>query len=208
MKKPIIAIDGDGVLVNYNRAFGMVWKEHFKEDLTVVNPTAYHAHTYWGVESPEWGTPFWDVFAQIGWRNMPAMDKALEACHALVEAGYQLVCVTAIPADKHEDRLHNLKDLGFPIDEVIATGSKFGSTENPKKAAIEQLNPAFFVDDELRKLKDLPEHIRCVLVDPGHCDHHNTGQDDSYLHLKVNSLWDFAQHILLEHNNKQKKSLV
>lgn len=196
--RPVIALDADGVLVHYNKAYGAIWQEHFAETLSVVDPTAYHATTYWGVSNPERPHPFWDLFKLKGWRHMEAMDGAIEACHKLHAAGYRLVCVTSMPSDKRQDRFDNLLDLGLPIDDVIATGSKFGFTGNPKKEAIEELKPLYFVDDELRKLKDLSSDVRCVLIDPGHSDSPNEGQDDSYLTMRVSSLLDFANQLLAE----------
>lgn len=200
--RPVIALDADGVLLHYNKAYGSVWTEHFAEQLSVVDPTAYHATTYWGVSNPSKDHPFWELFTRKGWRNMEAMDGALEACRKLHEAGYRLVCVTSMPEDKRQDRFDNLIDLGFPIDEVIATGSKFGFKGNPKKEAIEALQPLYFVDDELRKLKDLPDTVHCVLVDPDHSDSPNVGQDDSYLTMRVSSLLDFAERLLAVPHHK------
>lgn len=134
---------------------------------------------------------------------MEAMEGAIEACNKLSAAGYRLVCVTSMPTEKQQDRFHNLRDLGFPIDEVIATGSKFGFTGNPKKEAIEELKPLYFVDDELRKLKDLSSDVRCVLIDPGHSDSPNEGQDDSYLTMRASSLLDFANQLLAEPTQKR-----
>lgn len=200
--RPIIALDADGVLVHYNKAYGTIWNEHFEEQLSVVDATAYHATTYWGVSNPAKDHPFWELFTLKGWRTMEAMDGAVEACKKLHAAGYRLVCVTSMPADKQQDRFDNLRDLGFPIDEVIATGSRFGFKGNPKKEAIEELQPLYFVDDELRKLKDLPDSIHCVLVDPGHSDSPNEGQDDSYLTMRVSSLLDFANQLLAAPDHK------
>lgn len=196
VNRPIIALDADGVLLNYNIAYGAIYMEHFGATLEVVDTTAYHATNYWGVRNPERGHPFWDIFAAKGWRNMQAMAGAREACELLHEAGYKLVCVTSMPSDKQADRLANLQELGFPIEEVVATGSRFGFAGNPKKEAIEALKPLYFVDDELRKLKDLPASVRCVLVDPQHPDSPNTGQEDGHLHMRVASLLEFAHQLL------------
>lgn len=201
--RPIIALDADGVLLHYNKAYGTIWQEHFAETLSVMDANAYHATTYWGVNDPERPHEFWNLFQRKGWRNMEAMDGAIEACHKLHAAGYRLVCVSSMPADKQQDRFDNLRDLGLPIDQVIATGSTFGFRGNPKKAAIEALQPLYFVDDELRKLKDLPDSVHCVLVDPGHSDNPNEGQDDSYLTMRVSSLLDFASQLLSGPDHKR-----
>ena len=193
-KSLLIALDADGVLLDYNRGFGNMWKEYFKQPVEECDPRAYHAARYWGVEPPERGHGFWDHFDQNGWRTMPAMPGALEACKILDESGHRLVCVTSMPEHRAGDRLYNLHSLGFPIERVIATGSKFGCTSNPKKEAIEALGPDWFVDDELRKLKDL-EGINLVLINPGHSDCPNRGQARDFLHMEVANLLEFAEHI-------------
>lgn len=195
VKSLLIALDADGVLVNYNEAFGRMWERFFNTKLTCVEPRAYHATTYWGVEAPEFNHPFWEFFDNHGWEDMPAMPDAVDACHRLVEAGHRLVCVTSMPSHRHASRLANLRALGFPIDQVIATGHCADRTANPKKAAIEALGPDWFVDDELRKLKDLPG-VKCVLVDPVHPDTPNAGQDDRYLALRVPSLAAFTDYLI------------
>lgn len=57
------------------------------------------------------------------------------------------------------------------------------------------LGPDWFVDDELRKFKGLPD-VQCVLVDPEHPDSPNVGQADDYLIWRVPSLLAFADKLL------------
>lgn len=191
----LIALDADGVLLDYNRQFGKVWGEHFGQAPVCVEPRAYHATTYWGVEAPGHDHPFWSAFDQGGWSTMPAMEGAVDACRRLVAAGHHLVCVTSMPTHREAERLANLQALGFPIERVIATGHCKDKTANPKKQAIEALGPDWFVDDELRKLKEL-SGVNCVLVDPVHPDSPNEGQDDSYLAMRVHDLAEFANRLL------------
>lgn len=49
------------------------------------------------------------------------MPGAVDACHALWAAGFDLVCVTALPERHAAARQANLRQLGFPIERVIAT---------------------------------------------------------------------------------------
>lgn len=194
-KSLLIALDADGVLLDYNRGYGGVWEKHFGVAPELCEPRAYHATTYWGVENPPKDHAFWEQFDREGWANMPAMPGALEACLRLSQAGHTLVCVTSMPEHRAEMRLANLKELGFPIERVIATGTPEDKTINPKKQAIEALQPDWFVDDELRKLKDLPG-VRTVLIDPEHPDTPNLNQEDSYLSLRVADLAAFAEAVL------------
>lgn len=202
-KKGLIALDADGVLLDYNTTYGKIWHLHFNEILNIKEPTAYHSTTYWGVENPPKTDPFWDSFDEHGWMDMAPMEGAVEACHRLVDAGYELVCVTSMPAHRMESRLTNLRNLGFPIKRVIATGTLEDKTINPKKKTIEKLMPLYFVDDELRKLKELPSSVNCVLIDPGHIDSPNEGQDASYLFKTVETLLDFAKLLVPEPRNKK-----
>ena len=191
----LIALDADGVLLDYNRQYGAVWARHFGQSPVCTDPRAYHAARYWGVNAPAKGHPFWDRFDAEGWQDMPAMPGAIEACQGLAAAGHRLVCVTSMPPHRQAHRQANLEALGFPIEQVVATGPVEDKTANPKRAAIEALRPDWFVDDELRKLKDL-FGVRCVLVDPDHSDSPNQGQPDSYLSMRVADLAEFANRLL------------
>ena len=72
---------------------------------------------------------------------MPPIAGALDACHRLHDAGFELICVSALDLEFEAARLRNLRDLGFPIERVIATGNHEGE-RSPKADAIEMLEPA------------------------------------------------------------------
>ncbi|CAF0748073.1 unnamed protein product [Didymodactylos carnosus] len=118
MTKPIIALDCDGVLLNYNKTYGLIYSQTFGQELIVVNPRSYHAKNMYNITmTDEEKIEFNRVFD--GWRNMPMFDGALEACNLLRAAGYELFCVTAIPEKFVQARLENLQKHGFSIDRVI-----------------------------------------------------------------------------------------
>ena len=60
-------------------------------------------------------------------------------------------------------RLRNLRDHGFPIERVIATGNAAGE-RSPKADAIAELNPEAFVDDYLPYFRGVPAHVHTALV--------------------------------------------
>ena len=97
------------------------------------------------------------------WSKIPAIDGAVEACSKLADAGYRLVCVTALDEAFAEARRHNLLTLGFSIDEVIVT-SGVGHDVSPKRAAIERLMPSAFVDDFLPYHRGLPAEVHKALI--------------------------------------------
>lgn len=192
----LIAIDGDGVLLDYNPVVGHIWLRHFGETITPKDTGAFYTSNYWGVEEPERGHPFWDTFDQHGWQLMTALPGAVEACHRLVAAGYELVCVSSIPAHRAPVRLANLKSLGFPIERVVGSGAIAHHLPAPKKAAIEALGPAWFIDDEIRKLSGFEHKLGLALVDTQSPDNPNNGVARDHLDVVVSTFADFVDWLL------------
>ena len=219
LPKPIIALDADGVLLDYRLSFGSIYNHHFKVELEVKDPNAFHADQFWGVETPERDALFWkDFITQDAWGKMEALPGAVEACHKLVELGFELVCVTSMPFEYQDRRLHNLQELGFPIERVIAVGKNSKNLDvanhpieakaeqagekhpnrpfkdplfNPKKVAIDDLKPEWFVDDEFRKLQGI-EGVGLVLLDPGYSDTPNVNVSPNHVSVQVENLLEFS----------------
>src|SRR5450830_1707598 len=123
MYRGLIALDADGVLLDYNQAYGRAWEKAFGVKPQLVNPNAYWAIDRWDV--PRLTGDALDrlrsCFDDEFWATVPAIDGAVNACHTLCEAGYELVCVSALPVRFETARLNNLQELGFPIKRVFAT---------------------------------------------------------------------------------------
>ena len=124
-------------------------------------------------------------------------DGALQACLLLHQAGYELVCVTAMPARFTEHRLENFRSYGFPIDKVICSGyHPTNFNHNPKREIIEELHPVVFVDDLRRNFKDI-EGVKTKFV---FIDHEHEGDpnehDNIYHDVKYPSLLAFAEDFL------------
>ena len=112
------------------------------------------------------------------------------------DAGFDLVCVSALEAEFESARLRNLRDLGFPIERVIATGNAAGE-RSPKADAIAELNPEAFVDDYLPYMRGLPPHVHTALVLRAPNGSPNVGDEMSLLARSIHpDLPDFASHWL------------
>ena len=116
------------------RAFGAAPKER--------DPLAYWPIDRWEVDRLDdvRRAHFRRHFDETFWTSVPAIEGAVEACHRLHDAGFDLVCVSALEAEFESARLRNLRDLGFPIERVIATGNAAGE-RSPKADAITELEP-------------------------------------------------------------------
>lgn len=192
-RKPVIALDGDGVLVDYHQAYRSAWAKAFGTVPAVRDPNAY-----WPLDRFEVRRLKGDELEQFRrcfdyeyWSTIPALPGAVDACHALADAGYELVCVTAIQSHFQSARLQNLRDHGFPIERVVAT-SHTDSEISPKAAALRELQPVAFVDDYLPYLRGIPREVHAALVLREPNGSPNVGEELSHAHSKHADLASFA----------------
>lgn len=163
--KPVIAIDADGVLLDYGAAYPHAWQSAFGVFPRERDPEAYRPLDRWDVERLAGARLelFRRQFDESFWSSIPAMPGAIDASHALQKAGHVLVCVSALDPIYEQARLRNLRKLGFPIERVIATPHA-NVLGNPKAAANTALQPIAFVDDFLPYLVGLPQGIHTALL--------------------------------------------
>ena len=195
--KRIIAIDADGVLLDYHQAYRQVWKRAFGVLPELADPDAYYPFDRWKVprlESVE-RDHLRACQDETFWSSLPAMGGALSAAKRLSEAGFDLVCVSALPLEYQAARLRNLCDLGFPIERVIATPKSVDGDANRsiKADALAQIGPIAFVDDYAPYLRGVPPemHIALIMREPNGSP--NVGEDLALAHSTHRDLSEFAQ---------------
>lgn len=200
ISKPIIALDADGVLRDYNLAYGRAWEQAFGVVPQERDPHAYWAKDRWEVEllTGERLEYFRGCMDTAFWESIPAMPGAVDACHALVEAGFELVCVTALADRFAEARQSNLRNLGFPIERVITTGNvgtagHGGQSRSPKAKALEALLPVAFVDDFLPYMQGIEADIHLALVVRDGNGSPNTGEHLRQVDSRHGSLLEFSR---------------
>jgi phosphoglycolate phosphatase-like HAD superfamily hydrolase len=161
----LIALDVDGVLLDYNLAYASAWARAFGSYPKLKNHNAYWAKDRWSVEQLEGDSlsTFRAVFDESFWSTIPAIKGALEACHTLSQAGYELICVTALSSKYQSARLQNLVHLGFPVETVL-TVDHSESTVSPKAEIINLMKPLAFVDDYLPYISGVHVDIHRALI--------------------------------------------
>jgi hypothetical protein len=160
-----IALDADGVLLDYHAGYARAWERAFGVHPAMRDPEAYWPWDSWDVAQLR-GDALVHFKAQFDsdfWSTLPAIDGAQEACTMLREAGFTLLCVSAVDAQFAQHRMENLRQLGFGVAALHATGALLDSG-NPKAPCIAQLRPKAFVDDYLPYLQGLPAGIHRALV--------------------------------------------
>lgn len=195
--RPLIALDCDGVLLDFGLGYALAWQRAFGQMPIERDPFAYWPIDRWAVErlTPERRPLFRAAFDEHFWTTMPPIDGALEACQRLHDAGFELVCVSALDLEFEAARLRNLQNLGFPIERVIATGNHEGA-RSPKADAIEALDPVAFVDDFIRYMRGLPAQVHTALVLRAPNGSPNVGPDLAWAKSTHEDLAGFADHWL------------
>ena len=195
--RSLIALDADGVLLDFHLGYASAWQRAFGFVPRERDPLAYWPIDRWQVERLEAAqrAQFRAAFDEQFWTTVPAIDGAVEACHRLHDAGYELVCVSALEAEFQAARLRNLRELGFPIERVIATGNAAGE-RSPKADAIQMLAPIAFVDDYAPYMRGVPAQVHTALVLRAPNGSPNVGADLSLAKSIHDDLADFAAHWL------------
>lgn len=164
-----IALDADGVLLDYNTAYAHAWQRAFGEFPALKNPNGYGPMDRWSILKLT-GEPLDRLraaFDEHFWSTIPAIPSALQACELLTGAGYELICVTALDERFAQARTRNLQSLGFPIARVMATGNTV-SSRSPKADALDSIKPVAFVDDYAPYLAGVDRgiHLALIMRDP------------------------------------------
>lgn len=196
-RRPRVALDADGVLLDFHLGYAAAWQRAFGEFPRERDPQAYWPMQRWQVErlDAEQLRQFREHFDERFWSNLPALPGAVAACQRLHAAGFELVCVSALEPRFEAARLGNLRALGFPIERVVATGHTVGET-SPKAAALRELRPVAFVDDYLPYLRGIPREVHAALVLRAPNGSPNVGEELGLAHSTHADLADFADHWL------------
>ena len=197
MARPLIALDADGVLLDFHLGYASAWQRAFGQVPVERDPQAYWPMDRWQVErlDPTRRLQLRAAFDEHFWTTVPAIAGAVEACHRLSDAGFDLICVSALELEFEAARLRNLRDLGFPIERVIATGNAAGE-RSPKADAITNLQPIAFVDDYIPYMRGVPGHVHTALVLRAPNGSPNTGPDLALAKSMHDDLAGFTDHWL------------
>jgi hypothetical protein len=191
-RRQIIALDADGVLLDYHASYRLAWQKAFGVLPTLNDPQAYWPWDRWSVQrlSLERRMIFDAAMDEEFWSTIPAVAGAQEACSKLVDAGYELVCVTALHPDFMFCRMENFRLHGFPIAQIFCC-VKAGA-ENPKAPAIASLQPVAFVDDFAPYFRDIPPEVHAALVTRELNGSPNVGENLALAHSQHLDLAAFA----------------
>ncbi len=197
----IVMVDCDGVLLDFNKGFAESYKKVFDKELSVIRKNAFTAVRMYGLEEQGNYRYFTGLFSEKGlnfWRDLPAYDNAVKVINELVEKGYDVRCLTSMPPEFKEDRLHNLQKLGFKIDIIYPVSRDMANKKgirNPKLAILEEHQPLAFIDDLISNFLDC-NHVstNLYLLDNDYAKGDNPNEEikESLNYFTVKKLQDFV----------------
>lgn len=195
----IIALDGDGVLFDYNEMYAQVWEKAFGKKPEKNPVRAYHVRNQYAMDfmSADHKKHFHDVFSTHGWENMMPLPGAVQACQKIHNLGFSLVIVSTMPSEHKEKRLSNAKKYDMPIAHIHTADKDIDDLGldfyNPKKSIIEALRPVAFLDDLLINLYQLNTSTHKAWLRWDTFDNPNSPEHISWADSIHDNMTEFAQ---------------
>ena len=186
----VIALDVDGVLLDFMPAFEKAAEEVFGRKMDIhkdeYKMDYYHLSKRINTSEEEVAKVLNYMIETGVYANLKPLPGAIEAVKAIQEAGFKIAIVTALPEAAKESRLLNLKNyLGLVPDEIHCVG--MGMSKGDK---LREINPDVFIDDRIDYLASAPFIYHLAWVDQ------KEAQKDKY------SMVDVHVHSLLEWTEK------
>ena len=98
MARPLIALDADGVLLDFHLGYAGAWAARLRQRAGRARPARLLADRPLAGRAARRGAAahFRRHFDEQFWSSVPAIEGAVEACQRLHDAGFDLVCVSAL----------------------------------------------------------------------------------------------------------------
>ncbi len=182
-----VALDCDGVLLNFDHSFARVASEALGRPVIKLN-NRYELNDRYGLSDRDFQFA-WDALDdhEHGWKNMAILPGAVESVARLREQGASIHLVTGIQNRLAECRLANLLAHAIEVESIHCVGDGKAS----KTAILRDLRPSVFVDDRLFLLNDADFVPHRAWVDHGDDQHGNRPGPGV---VKVDSLHSWVHH--------------
>ena len=173
MKKSNVAVDADGVVLDFLTRFELAAKECLGRVIVRLN-TEYDLGIRYGLTEHE-VNQVWEHFHNAAhWKHIPIIPGAAQAIAKLQEQ-HHVHLVTAIDLHLHESRRFNLLTHGIDNITIHCTGHK-----ESKLGALRALAPVVYFDDHPKHIEEAfhagIEHRIIIDRDAPYPSEHATGR--------------------------------
>ncbi|MBU2761080.1 hypothetical protein [Acidithiobacillus sulfurivorans] len=135
-----IALDADGVLLDFDRHFQRHMEYKLGRKLPVLSDS-FQLTARYGIDG------FWNDLAQdaVFWSGMPLLPDAKNLIYALEDMGFEVWVVTAIGEEQRKSRAISLSGL-IPAGRIVCAG--WTATPQDKANILHDLGTVGFLDDQ------------------------------------------------------------
>ena len=193
MPRPLIALDCDGVLLDFNLGYASAWERAFGNHRSSAIRTPTGRWTA-GRRTPDQRgrARFRAAFDTQFWSTMPPIDGRCRGVPPPARRRPRTGLRLGARPEFQAARLRNLRELGFPIERVIATGNAGASAAQGRR---DRADPAAFVDDYLSTCA-AAAHVHTALVLRAPNGSPNVGPELALAKSVHEDLGGFADHWL------------
>lgn len=193
-KKPIMALDVDGVLLNYMESFDKAAEIYFKKPIQVhyddLSLEHYNLQKRIKASNRDIKNILQYMIDSEMYANLNPLPGVKEALKNIREMGFDIQLATAIPESAKNLRLKNLKEaLDFVPNEIYCVG--MGKS---KKEIIQHIKPDVYIDDRLEYLASAPHVYHLVWCDQKESQVEQGFQVDVHVH----SLKEWTDYYMLK----------
>lgn len=150
--RPIVALDVDGVILDFDLGWRRVAEDCLGRPLT-CNPRIYTLKDRYALSTRELYRVWLAFDRQQAWTRLPPVAGAVAAVRRLL-ADHDVHLVTAIPRGLRRDREINLQAIGLPGLPVHCVGVNVLGRAGCKVRTLATLRPQVYVDDRLAHLHE------------------------------------------------------
>lgn len=198
MKKIKVALDVDGVLLNFMQTISDFIVSHYQlEPLMEYSPTQYNLATRFNeilINDIGFDNVKKEFEITGHWKKLQAMPHIELIQDILKDPIFEIAFVTSLPPHLVKDRHHNLSTIlnaNIEVDSISCV--PLGES---KKPYIEKFNPDFFVEDNLHNLIDCKGEHKSLwinLKEVNFYDQHNPEEHEIHT---INNFNEAAQFLL------------
>ena len=156
----LLALDVDGVILNFDDFYAKVAYEKFGEIATIKDKKAWNMNQRYGLsekQDKEIWQIIWQIINKSNWTKLPIFEDVKQAVKIINQlqskSDLEVIFVSSFNQKYFDGRFHDLQCAGFNLDkhQLIACGTGNKSKLDFIKA--EKIN--WFVDDRITNLYDV-----------------------------------------------------
>lgn len=200
----LLALDVDGVILNFDDFYAKVAYEKFGEIATIKDKKAWNMNQRYGLSDSQ-DKEVWRMINESSWTGLSMFDDTKQAVKIINQlqskSDLEVIFVSSFNQKYFDGRFHDLQCAGFNLDkhQLIACGT--GNKSKLDFIKTEKID--WFVDDRVTNLYDVsPISKNLIHVNRGYFENDDNEKikimkQQSNFH-SVNGLLDFVENILLD----------